>query len=93
MSISLKYFIYTVLIYFNSILNGLNIGLMALSVDELELLIKTSDSPTERKYAQNILPLRKKGNYLLCSILLSITLTGSISVLVLDNILKGLLAG
>jgi hypothetical protein len=88
-----KYVIYSILVCFNSILNGLNIGLMALSVEELELLIKTSDSAKERRYASNILPLRRKGNYLLCSILLSITLTGSVSVLVLDNILEGLLAG
>jgi hypothetical protein len=93
MPVWFKYSIYTVLVCFNSILNGLNIGLMALSVDELELLIKTSESAKERMYAKNILPLRKKGNYLLCSILLSITLTGSVSVLVLDDLLEGLLAG
>jgi metal transporter CNNM len=93
LSLGFKYMIYSVLVACNSILNGLNIGLMSLSVDELELLIKTSDSKKEKKYAQSILPLRKKGNYLLCSILLSITLTGSVSVLVLDNIMEGFLAG
>lgn len=93
MSLWLKCVIYAILVLFNSILNGLNIGLMTLSVKELELLIKTSDSMKERQYAKKILPLRKKGNYLLCSILLSIALTGSVSVLVLDNILEGLLAG
>jgi metal transporter CNNM len=77
----------------NSIFNGLNLGLMSLSCSELELLIKTSDSSKERKYARNILPLRRHGNFLLCSILLSITLTSSVSVLLLDDLIQGFLAG
>lgn len=77
----------------NSTFNGLNIGLMSLSISELELIIKTSDSEKERKYARNILPLRRHGNFLLCSILLSITLTSSVSVLLLDDLIQGLLAG
>jgi CBS domain containing-hemolysin-like protein len=88
-----KIVIYIVLILLNSILNGLNLGLMALSIDELKLLIKTSDSLKERKYAKNILPLRRKGNFLLCSILLSITFTSSVSTLLLDSMIEGLFAG
>ena len=78
-----KVTLYVVMIALNSIFNGLNLGLMALSVEELELLVKTSESSKERKYAKNILPLRRKRNYLLCSILLSVTLTSSISTLIL----------
>lgn len=84
-------YIFMVILY--GIFNGLNLGLMSLSVEELELLIKTSDSAIERKYAQNILPLRRQGNRLLCTILFSIALSGSISILVLDDLVEGLLAG
>ena len=88
-----KLIVYVIFVCLNSIFNGLNLGLMALSVEELELLVKTSDDENERKYAKNILPLRRKGNYLLCSILLSITLSGSISTLILDDLVAGLFAG
>ncbi|CAF0873313.1 unnamed protein product [Brachionus calyciflorus] len=91
--ISFKMLIYVILVFMNSVFNGLNLGLMSLSIEELEMLIKTSDSLMERKYARNILPLRKKGNFLLCSILLSIAMTSSVSTLVLDNLLNGFLAG
>ncbi len=89
----IKVIIYIILVCFNSIFNGLNLGLMALSVEELCLLVKTSESEKERKYAKNILPLRRKRNYLLCSILLSVTLTGSVSTLILDSMVEGFFAG
>jgi metal transporter CNNM len=91
--LSIKLLFYTFFVLLNSTFNGLNLGLMSLSIDELKLLIKTSDSLKERKYAQNILPLRKKGNFLLCSILLSITMTSASSVLILDDLMQGFLAG
>jgi len=87
-----KLIIYAFLVLLNAIFNGLNLGLMSLSVEELELLEKTSDSLKEKQYAHNILPLRRKGNYLLCSILLSVTLTGSVSTLVLGDMFEGLIA-
>ena len=89
LSLPTKVLIYVCLILLNSIFNGLNIGLMSLSISELEMIIKTSDSVKERKYARNILPLRRHGNFLLCSILLSITLTSSVSVLLLDDLIQG----
>lgn len=91
--LSFKLLVYIVLVLLYGIFNGLNLGLMSLSVEELELLVKTSDCPRERKYAKNILPLRKKRNYLLCSILISIALTSSVSILVLDSLVEGLFAG
>jgi hypothetical protein len=87
-----KLVFYAFLVLLNAIFNGLNLGLMSLSVEELELLEKTSDSLKEKQYAHNILPLRRKGNYLLCSILLSVTLTGSVSTLVLGDMFEGLIA-
>lgn len=92
-SIWIKLLLYVIFVMLNSTFNGLNLGLISLSVDELKLLIKTSESELERKYATNILPLREKGNFLLCSILLSITMTSASSVLILDDLMQGFLAG
>jgi hypothetical protein len=89
----LKIVIYIMAVVFAAIFNGLNLGLMSLNINELRLLMKTSDSLDERKYAENILPLRKNGNFLLCSILLSLTLSMSVSTLLLDDMTDGLLAG
>jgi metal transporter CNNM len=88
-----KILIYITTVVFAAIFNGLNLGLMSLNIKELQLLMKTSDSLSERKYAENILPLRKNGNFLLCSILLSVTLSSSVSTLLLDNMTDGVLAG
>ncbi|KAI5746882.1 hypothetical protein M8J77_008550 [Diaphorina citri] len=67
------------------IFSALNLGLMSLSVYELQMLI-ISGTPEEQKYAKKILPIRKKGNYLLCSILLCLTLVNAIFTTVLDTI-------
>ncbi len=91
--LSVKLIFYTVLVLLNATFNGLNLGLMSLSVEELKLVVKTSESAMKRQCAINILPLRKKGNFLLCSILLSITMTSASSVLILDDLIQGFLAG
>ena len=91
--LSVKLIFYAVLVLLNATFNGLNLGLMSLSVEELKLIIKTSESASKRQCAINILPLRKKGNFLLCSILLSVTMTSASSVLILDDLIQGFLAG
>ena len=54
--------------------SGLNLGLLGLDVKNLELLTKgpfnNEQEAQDAKYAEKILPLRRRGNLLLCTILL-----------------------
>lgn len=61
----------------SSLMSGLNLGLMSLGLSELTVISK-SGTPAERKYAQKIMPVRRYGNFLLCSILLTCTLCNAI---------------
>uniref|UniRef100_A0AC34QRI3 CNNM transmembrane domain-containing protein n=1 Tax=Panagrolaimus sp. JU765 TaxID=591449 RepID=A0AC34QRI3_9BILA len=72
----------------SALFSGLNIGLMSLSVSSLELIIKHDER--QRKYAQNILPLRKNGNLLLCTILIGNTFVNNCQTLLLSNLFNNL---
>lgn len=71
-------------------LSALNLGLMALSIDELQMLI-SSGTPHEQQCARKVLPVRIKGNYLLCSIIICNVLVNAIFTTLLDAMLSGVL--
>jgi len=82
---------YLVLLSFSALFSGLNLGLMSLDLTELKQLKKIG-SLKEKVYAKNIYPLRKQGNYLLCTILIGNVLVNSTSTLILGSYLDGIFA-
>ncbi|CAF1059334.1 unnamed protein product [Brachionus calyciflorus] len=82
---------YFVLLCFSALFSGLNLGLMSLDLTELNILKKIGNEK-EKKYASKIHPLRKRGNLLLCTILIGNVLVNSTSTLILGNYLEGIFA-
>jgi len=80
-----------VLLCLSGLFSGLNLGLMALDKTELQIIEKCG-KPDEKKYAKVISPLRKRGNFLLCTLLLGNVLVNNSLTILLDNITNGLVA-
>ncbi|KAK6916270.1 CNNM, transmembrane domain [Dillenia turbinata] len=58
------------LVLFAGLMSGLTLGLMSMSLVELEVLAK-SGTPTDRKNAEKILPVVRRQHLLLCTLLIS----------------------
>merc|ERR1711915_454304 len=63
-------------------------GLMSLDQTELKIVMNTG-TDEEKRYANDILPVRALGNFLLCSILLGNVLVNNTLTIMLDTILGG----
>ncbi|XP_037787512.1 metal transporter CNNM4-like [Penaeus monodon] len=64
---------------------------MALDKTELKIVSNTG-SPSERRYARAIEPVRRHGNFLLCTLLLGNVLVNSTLTILLDELSSGLIA-
>ncbi|XP_066494805.1 metal transporter CNNM4-like [Tiliqua scincoides] len=70
------------LLALSGMFSGLTLGLMALDLTELRI-VQHCGTAKERKYATKIEPLRRKGNYLLCSLLIgNVLVNASLTTLV-----------
>lgn len=79
------------LLCFSGLFSGLNLGLMSLTPHDLTV-IQEAGPPNDRVYARRIYPVRKRGNFLLCTILLGNVLVNSTSTILLDTLISGILA-
>jgi len=84
-------FLIVILLILSAVASGLNLGLMSLDVNELAVISSCGDQ-RERSYARIIAPLRKRGNYLLCSLLLSNVAVNSTLTVILEDLTSGLIA-
>lgn len=69
--------------------SGLTLGLMSLGVMDLRVLTE-SGTEKEKRYAEKILPVRKQGNFLLCTLLIGNTAVNSALSIVTADIFGGL---
>lgn len=79
------------LICLSGLFSGLNLGLMSLEPNDLKIVMNCGEG-NERKFAEKILPVRKRGNFLLCTLLLGNTLVNSSFTILLDDLTSGLIA-
>ncbi|XP_067879292.1 metal transporter CNNM2-like [Heterodontus francisci] len=73
------------LLILSGMFSGLNLGLMALDPMELRI-VQNCGSDSERRYARCIEPVRRQGNYLLCSLLLGNVLVNTTLTVLLDQL-------
>uniref|UniRef100_UPI00398F2117 metal transporter CNNM2-like isoform X5 n=1 Tax=Pristiophorus japonicus TaxID=55135 RepID=UPI00398F2117 len=75
----------SVLLCLSGMFSGLNLGLMALDPMELRI-VQNCGTDKEKSYAKRIEPVRRQGNYLLCSLLLGNVLVNTTLTSLLDDI-------
>jgi metal transporter CNNM len=79
------------LLLVSGLFSGLNLGLLALDQTNLRI-ISTTGTVAEQSYAKMLMPIRRWGNYLLCSIVLANVLVNSTLTVLLDDLTSGLVA-
>ncbi|KAM9134331.1 metal transporter CNNM2 isoform 2-T2 [Pangshura tecta] len=82
---SLQVIFISLLLCLSGMFSGLNLGLMALDPMELRI-VQNCGTDKEKNYAKRIEPVRRQGNYLLCSLLLGNVLVNTTLTILLDDI-------
>lgn len=88
MAHTLSYIISGVLIIFSGIFSGLTIGLFSLNLSSLQRKARLGN-----KHAARVAKIRKRGNLLLCTLLLGNVAVNSALAIILESIAGGIIAG
>ena len=82
-----------ILLLLSGMFSGLTLGLLTLSIEGLDIIIEAGDDPDEKRWAQRIYPLRKRGNTLLCTLLVGNTLVNSLIAIFSAEMTSGVVGG
>ena len=77
------------LLLLSGLFSGLTLGLMSLDMMSLEILAEGGDDE-EKEYAKKIIPVRAKGNLLLCTLLLGNTMVNALIAILMADLTDGL---
>ena len=77
------------LLLLSGLFSGLTLGLMSLDMVSLEILAEGGDEE-EKEYAKKIIPVRAKGNLLLCTLLLGNTMVNALIAILMADLTDGL---
>lgn len=83
--------IIVLLLSFSGLFSGLNLGLMSLDKNDLQVIARCG-TEIEKRYARIIEPVRKRGNYLLCSILLGNVFVNNTLTLFMEDLTSGIVS-
>lgn len=73
------------LLTLSGLFSGLNLGLMSLDLNDLKVIMN-SGTKQEKAYATTIAPVRARGNFLLCTLLLGNVLVNTTLTALLDDV-------
>jgi metal transporter CNNM len=85
-----NYILIFFLVCLSALFSGLTLGLLGLDVVGLEIIIG-GDNEIVKKAAQQILPIRKRGNLLLCTLLFGNVATNSLLSILMANMTSGVI--
>lgn len=80
------------LIACSALFSGLTLGLLSLDPSSLTILAEAGDTK-ERLYAKQIIPLRRNGNLLLCTLLIGNVIVNSFLSILLASLTSGITGG
>jgi metal transporter CNNM len=84
-----KVFVVLFLVCCSAFFAGMTLGYLPLTIEGLAIMI-SAGNPKEKEYARTIMPLRKRGNLLLCTLLLGNTLCNSLIAIFSAELTSGL---
>lgn len=89
---ALTYLLAGGLILCSALFSGLTLGLLSLDLSSLTILAEAGDAQ-EQQYAKQIIPLRKNGNLLLCTLLIGNVIANSVLAILLATVSGGIAGG